>query len=363
MKLSLIILFACLLYLTGYHGCAGGTETGNPTAGGTETGNPTLAKAFGILVDTAGRPQSDADVRLLPSGYNPVFQSIPADSLAALTDTNGYYEFEDLAAGTYTMTAKHPISGLKTIHSAIAVKDSGDHYLGVDTMIPPGVINAEISPSAFSDNSYLFVPGTDIYIYVPAPGTLFVDSVPAGFVDLLLYNFSADDTLLINDQFKDIQVNTEDTTVVTDTGTTLQGVRIWGNGLSIEYTKFEFYTLDFFGIPWTFVLGANGPDTMLINTFYMLPENTPIPLSDTTVQVAASLDSVRYASYNMEIDSLNPTGYISGTITFTAFDTAMTIAGEFSSGATLLGVNMADSSTFQLSITGSFTATKIAPPQ
>jgi hypothetical protein len=186
-----------------------------------------------------------------------------------------------------------------------------------------------------------------------------LDSVPAGQVNLLYYDSSAQSSIILGINYLNVEVLPADTTVVGDTTAAQEVVHISGGGRSIDYSNLEFVTLDFFGIPFTTMLAYSGPDTMAI-VLYIIPQlDTPVDFSDTNLVIAASLDSLQYAFYNIEVDSLNPTGFIQGSVTFTAFDTGQVITGFFADSSTLLGVNTADTSKFQSTISGSFRATRI----
>lgn len=343
-----------------FSGCAGGTESGNPTlAGGTETGNPTAAKVRGRVVDSTGTPKESVSVRLLPVSYNPVIGAIAPDSMTALTDSAGHYEIAITITNYYRLTGLDPASRAQVFRSSIAVLDSGVIQAGIDTLAAPGAISATLSPATVTGLGYLYVPGTSIAVKVLQPGVILMDSVPAGRMPVLYYDSLARIANSPGQEYRNVAVVSGDTVLIRDDAPVTGGVTVTGVPGSITYSTFDFVPLNFMGIPFISILSMNGPDTLAIVLYSMFQPNSTVDLrADSVFFLAGSLDSLRFAFYNTEADSLNPTGFISGGFLFTAFDTGSVISGTFLSGSTLIGINRTDTSKFPMTVTGSFTANR-----
>lgn len=353
------VLCAGLAY---FAGCAGGTEAGNPTiAGGTETGNPTSAKVRGRVVDSAGTPQESVLVRLLPSSYNPVTNAIAPDSMTALTDSAGGFEINITQTNYYRLTGLHALNRTQILRTSIAVLDSGVVESGTDTLSRPGAVNAYLSPSNLTANGFLYVPGTRISVRVAGAGFTLLDSVPAGRLSVAYYDASSGGSRFPGNGYMGIEVLPGDTVSIADDPPVQadSGVTVSGNGRSISYAMFQFVPINFMGTPFITLLSMAGPDTLGIVLYEMSAPGGTVDFGDSLFMLFGSIDSMRYAFYNKEIDSLNPTGFVSGGLLFSAFDTSTVISGSFLGGSSLLGVDLADSSIFPCSIRGTFSATRV----
>ncbi len=124
-----------------------------------------------------------------------------------------------------------------------------------------------------------------------------------------------------------------------------------GDGKTTEFTEFDFTYFRFFTIPLTFIGSIANNDTMLMMAYEVLPENSPIALNDTLIIMTGT-----FGGYQCEFANLDTLNYVDGTMTFTTFDTLKTIAASFSDGASITAASMSDSTYFQASISGSFSA-------
>jgi hypothetical protein len=170
----------------------------SPTAGGSSeqgnarmaavTGRVELAPAGGKALAGDGIPAAGARVRLLPQGYTPVRDTAFAlDSLTAQADSLGSYRIDSVPAGTFVLTVCDSACRLRALHSGVAV-DTDDLDLGVDTLLSTGRILANVPDSVAGPGVFVYIPGTEIAREALRGGTLVIDSVPAGLVDVATYS-------------------------------------------------------------------------------------------------------------------------------------------------------------------------------
>jgi hypothetical protein len=206
-----LVLILCICFLL-FIGCEKILK--DPLAGGTESGNPTRTIIKGIIADSSGVARAGVMVKILPELYNPVTGSIPQDSLADLTDSQGRYQILITTTGLYKMVGVDPQDGSSVLQDYIAVEDSGDLDLGQEVLLRPGAINAEIPQSKFVNNGYLYIPGTEIQAAVSSHGMKLLSSVPEGIVDLIYYSSTDEKAINLGDNYSGIQVFSSDTVTV-----------------------------------------------------------------------------------------------------------------------------------------------------
>ncbi|MBN2038344.1 MAG: DUF2341 domain-containing protein [Chitinispirillaceae bacterium] len=156
-----------------------------PLAGGTSTSENGMIA--GVLVDSSGIPQKDAQITLLPSDYNRVRDSASVKSRVDTTNAAGGFAFSNLDTGSYTLQARSLTCGAMALMSNVAV--SGDTaIISPCTLKVPGTIR--VTPPDLHDSLtvYVYIPGTGIAAYFPsASDTLALDSVPAGTIPALCF--------------------------------------------------------------------------------------------------------------------------------------------------------------------------------
>lgn len=177
---------SCLIYrfwaylLVGFLFCIGCSEQ---HAGGNsaESGNPELA---GILVLKNNNPATFAKIQCVPSDFN-VFQDTLSSFLKTTTDSLGYFQIDSLPEGDFSLEVYHEASGQRLLLSDLNIQ--------IDTTIneslsPTGVLRIGVDRLAENDSGYVYIPGTTFLQLVEIKyGTLFIDSLPAGTFDSLVY--------------------------------------------------------------------------------------------------------------------------------------------------------------------------------
>ena len=121
------------------------------------------------MVDTLGKGKAGALVRLLPESFNPVVDSAHINDLSVTTDDSGRYQVDRVPQGAYCLNAIDPSSSRRLLHQAV-IMASSDWFMGTDTLWKPGAITIDASPSAVSDSSYVYIPGTDLYAKIASIG-------------------------------------------------------------------------------------------------------------------------------------------------------------------------------------------------
>lgn len=119
----------------------------------TETG------AVGKVVNESGRAAAGIPVKLYPSDYHPLWDTLP-DSLCDTTDEEGQYRIPLPDTGTYNLYVSDSVNGF--IITGIAARDSLRYRRTVDTLRVPGTIKASLPFSRDSAGGYLYIPGTPL---------------------------------------------------------------------------------------------------------------------------------------------------------------------------------------------------------
>ena len=155
------------------------------SGGGTEDVN---ARAIaGVITGPSGLPAAGTEVRLFPSGYNPITDSLLFKTYSDTTDKNGAYRFNKLDSGSYSLQAVGIIDRTRLLIENIKV--SPDSFSGVMAarLQKPGAIKIMLPDNVDPQSGYVYVPGTDIKTFVHAGGCIEIDSVPAGTISAVYY--------------------------------------------------------------------------------------------------------------------------------------------------------------------------------
>ena len=142
------------------------------------------------------------------------------------------------------------------------------------------------------------------------------------------------------------------------TGPSMEGnVLISGGGAS---TEFEDFTFSAFGLS-VFVSSIKGADTLLILIVKLdsISVNSAIGLDDSAFEGGPLAILGTFGSGGFVVVNGEPS---TGSLTFTSIDTAQSIAGSFSDGASLVAFKFPDQSPLMVSIEGSFNASKNVMP-
>lgn len=158
--------FASAVVLAG--GCA------DRVAGGSEIGNP--GSIAGLAADSLGSGRAGVALRLLPADHDP-FAAGPADTLRAVSDSQGRYVFSRVPAGAYVLTGKDPATGRRLL-ARVAAEAGARVEAGAAALRRPGRVVVEAGDGEVG--TPVFLPGTPFRGRVDASGRAVLDSVPAG---------------------------------------------------------------------------------------------------------------------------------------------------------------------------------------
>jgi hypothetical protein len=156
------------------------------TGGGTEDVN---ARAIaGAIVTSDGVPASETFVRLCPSNYNPVADSLLSITFLDTTDGKGAYRFIKLDTGTYSLQAVQNYDRTRLLIENIHVTADSITKVSTHTLLKPGKIEIMLPDSFDAQTGYVYVPGTAMKSFIRnASGFAEIDSVPAGTIGALYY--------------------------------------------------------------------------------------------------------------------------------------------------------------------------------
>ena len=163
--------------------------SGDRLAGGTgeETTNGRVA---GMVVYPGGNPAPKAQVKLIPTSYDPVKDN--ATLALDTTDDSGRYVFTAVPYGTYTIQSVHCIERTRAIAFGITVVKASAPPAAL-TLQRPGAIKVALTGGAQAANGYVYVPGSDVAALVNgADGFFLLDSVPAGSMPSVNYATKGD---------------------------------------------------------------------------------------------------------------------------------------------------------------------------
>ena len=132
-------------------------------------------------------------------------------------------------------------------------------------------------------------------------------------------------------------------------------VLISGCGSNTEFDSFEFFIASDVG--WLVITALESADrlTFILVDYLSREVNSAISLTDSNLLLQSTFGSGEYIASN-----LNFNNGVTGSLTFSSLDTSGSIAGSFSSGATLVSVVLATSEFNTATIAGDFVATKTA---
>jgi protocatechuate 3,4-dioxygenase beta subunit len=180
-----------LLPLTVYLFSCSTEQAAGPTSG-SETGN---AIVLGSVVDEDNQPVAGVEVRLYPINYNPLTDGPLPDSLVAYTDSNGHYILDAVDTGSYNFEATSAAKHARALQPEITV--SGNSVtIPTKTLEPTGSILVTLPALPDNDTSYLYIPGTAIFVKIvpPQPATfqVMLDLIPPGTYLQLIYTKYSD---------------------------------------------------------------------------------------------------------------------------------------------------------------------------
>lgn len=156
--------------------CIDGSETGNPTKGLT-----------GRIRTLDGLPAARTRVVLVPEGYIPADPQATAALPATTTDAQGRFRFQGVGEGRFNLEAMNPADGSRSRLAGVEAAE-GLPEAPTQTLALPGSISASLSGAIDTLNGFIYVPGSTFRASVRASSSVVkMDSLPAGFLDSLLY--------------------------------------------------------------------------------------------------------------------------------------------------------------------------------
>lgn len=164
-----------------------------PTGGaGGETTNGLIT---GSVKNDDGSSAAAVMVRLFPSDYDPVKNTVPV--LTDTTDSMGNYSFSPVTPGEYAVEATMAVKGKNALALGI--------YVAEDTITAPpctlgvpGTIRVMLPPGSNGTSGYLYIPGTDLFIFLnDNTDSAVLDSVPAGIIPGVCYASTTDTPFVV----------------------------------------------------------------------------------------------------------------------------------------------------------------------
>lgn len=164
------------------------TNCVNNLAGGTEDVNTRVA---GVILNSDNTTASGASVRLIPSNFNPLVDTIEKVAVNGTADAKGYYCLNVPPNGsTYSLEALQADGGRRLRITDIAIEGHADTtFVDTGTLLDPCVITVEFGNGEYSGSGYLYIPGTSVSVFVHSAesGRGVIDSVAAGEIPVLCF--------------------------------------------------------------------------------------------------------------------------------------------------------------------------------
>jgi len=155
------------------------------TGGGSEAGN---ARITGMITDTNDFPAQEVIVQIMSCDYDPVKDKPPESVSFDTTAKDGIYEFKVKKGHTYSIQAVHMISRERALVPLVSTESLHDTATSC-TLQKPGALRVMLPANITSDSGYLYIPGTTFHTRFKHPEKyVFMDSIPAGVIPLLLYS-------------------------------------------------------------------------------------------------------------------------------------------------------------------------------
>lgn len=179
-KISISLLMLIVFVSLGFYACSS-----NDISGGSEIGNPKIvAGVYGRLIDEADNSLSNVKVSLLPVGHNPSKSNSSAIIDTIITDSNGFYVFENIDSANYNIEAFTYDRSLAIQINNILYSDSVLN-VGVDAMHFSGSIQGGIEINIGKKSGVVcYIPGTTLHTITDDLGELIFPNVAEGNVTI-----------------------------------------------------------------------------------------------------------------------------------------------------------------------------------
>ncbi len=160
------------------------------------TGHDGEMKVIGAVYDKMGNPIEELNVRILPSDFNPISDTLNKELFESSTGINGEYEFTIQDSGYYTISAYHDsLNAYLYIDSILISKELEDQ--GIDTLKEASILTVinQNYDSLSGNNLIVYLLGSDLVI-----DTLYSDSsqiyIPTDTVNIKISTIDDNTTLI-----------------------------------------------------------------------------------------------------------------------------------------------------------------------
>jgi hypothetical protein len=188
---------AIALFMSIFYGCGE-----DPVAGGSsDHGN---ARVAGIIVNQDGEPLSNAIVQMYPDNYNHLTDSLRVSPYATTTDKNGFYAFDSVKNGSYTISGNSEYEESGFARKSVIV----DTSVLEDTITSCqfGSIYIEIDSLHLKKGDVLFFPGLKLYQLIENENKIFISQIPKGLIQLKSYDPVSGKTTDLGKEFLSIEI-------------------------------------------------------------------------------------------------------------------------------------------------------------
>jgi hypothetical protein len=174
----LIIMSGVVLMLI--TGCSRNVDLSGAT---TETTNGIM----GLVCNGNNTPSQNTVVKLFPADYNPLADGALDPDYIDTTDAKGKFSFKHVSPGRYSIVARNRDSLTSLRMGSVPVREDSVTMIPVANLEKPGSISTSfILNDRIDTNSYIYIPGTDIYSIVKTDGSVVLGEVPAGIVSTVI---------------------------------------------------------------------------------------------------------------------------------------------------------------------------------
>jgi hypothetical protein len=173
-----------ILMVAGFY-CAPST---NLTGGGSDT------EVSGRIVSATGAGVARVRVALIPSTFNPIFDTTISAKVIDTTDANGNYQFKEVGPGKFNIEAALAEEGAKLFLNDINVTAGKIFSMGDHILKPTARMVIPLPDSVQGGPVYVYLPGTENAVRsVTGAGSVIFDSLAQGTYASVVYQQANDD--------------------------------------------------------------------------------------------------------------------------------------------------------------------------
>jgi hypothetical protein len=172
-------------------------------------GGGSEVEVVGCVLSDDSTPSSQAQIKLIPQGYDAFADGSIGDSLIDTTDTRGLYLFKKVLPGKYNVQAVQLKNRTRMLITNVDVK--GDTTRVQDGLLKrPGTMR--LVPGTKMKAGHVSIPGTDIAVTMRENSTeIIIDSIPCGELPGIKVFVSSSDVQILTDV---VIVSGDTTTIV-----------------------------------------------------------------------------------------------------------------------------------------------------